>query len=642
MPQHQLKEFESKAEEAPIFYRTFHIDTRAIDEDKRTVPLSFSSEEPFERYFGVEILSHDPKDVDLSFLASGRAPLLKDHWMDEQIGVIESARIEGKKGRAVVRFSKRANAEDEFQDVKDGIRTCISVGYQIKEKTLIKEDPSGTKTYRVKWRPLEISTVSIPADEKVGVGRGNGKEHHFTTNIFTQRKGAEMPEEVRGGEVPKPDFDANAIEAARNDAARQAEDAFLKKMAKRDKEVREILSIGERLQFNDEARSFVKEGKSLDEFKNFVLDKMEKQNARPPEQAAGESEIGMSRNDREKYSFMRALRAVCLGPKDPRFLREAAFEFECSAAAAKRQGKEADGLIIPHDMLKHRYNSQLYRRTLTAGTATDGAELVADNLLAGSFIDVLRNLSISMQLGAITLDGLVGDVLIPRKTSGAAAGWISTEGGNAANSEAQFDQVSLKPKTGGVYTDLSRQLLMQSTPAAEGLIRDDLAKALTLLIDKAAFYGTGSNGQPKGISQQTGINEPTAFSAAVPTWAEVVALESAVAVDNALLGTLGYAIDPAMRGSLKTTEKASGTAKFIMEENNRLNGYNCAVSSQITSGDVFFGNFADLLIAFWGGLDVLVDPYTNSLSGTVRIVAHQSCDVAVRHPVSFAFNNDDA
>ena len=117
-------------------------------------------------------------------------------------------------------------------------------------------------------------------------------------------------------------------------------------------------------------------------------------------------------------------------------------------------------------------------------------------------------------------------------------------------------------------------------------------------------------------------------------------MESAVAVDNALMGQLGYIIEPSMRGSLKTTEKASGTAVFIYGPGETLNGYNCGVSSQITSGDVFFGNLNDLIVAFWGGLDVLVDPYTNSLSGTIRIVVHESVDVAVRHPVSFALNND--
>lgn len=634
--------FKSETVKTPIFYRTFDIDQRKIDEEKRTVPVAFSSEEPYERYFGIEILSHDQAHVDMSFLSSGNAPLLKDHWRDEQTGIVESAKIDDdRKGRAIVRFSKSQKGQEEFQDVVDGIRKNISVGYQILEKTLIKEE-DGLKTYLVtKWKPLEISTVSIPADEKVGIGRGDDKDKEFDTLILTRTTGGQkMPEQATLKPANTPDFDAEAIrKAALDEGRKQAEKEFIERESKKNADVREIVAIGERLQLKEQALAHIREGKSLDEFKNFVMDEMEKRNAQPPQQDA--AEIGMSKKDREKYSFIRAIRAVCLGAKDPKFIRDAAFEFDCADAARTVQGKEPGGLIIPHDMLGHRYGSQLLTRTLTAGTATDGAELVADNLLAGSFIDVLRNLTIAMSMGAVTMNGLVGDVLIPRKTSGASGGWISSEGGDASNSEAQFDQVALTPKTAGVYSDLSRQLLMQSTPAAEGLIRDDLAKAMAILIDLAVFYGSGSSGQPTGIANTTGINAPTSFAAAVPTWAEVVAMESAVAVDNALMGTLGYAIEPAMRGSLKTTEKATNTAVFIMgEQGNTLNGYRCAASSQITSGDVFFGNFADAIIGFWGGLDLLVDPYTNSLSGTVRLVAHQSCDVAVRHPVSFAYNND--
>ena len=638
-----------------MLYRTFGLKKRDIDEEKRTVPLAFSSEEPFERWFGMEILSHDSAHVRMDRL-NNKAPLLKDHWRDEQIGVVESAWIDkDKKGRAVVRFSKSQKGEEEFQDVLDGIRTKVSVGYIIHEKTLISEK-EGMETYLVNdWEPMEISLVSIPADEKVGVGREAGKR---TQTITIIRKEGSMPEEntPESGKKETPVFTPDDIRKANEDGKFKAEKAFKERMAQRDADTNEIISLGERFQMKDEALKAIREGVSLDDFRNQVMDAVERRNAKPPAQKP--NDIGMSEREKNQYSFIRALRAACFGGKYPQYIKEAGLEIEAGEAARKLQPNGvAKGLVIPHDMLGHRYDSEspmiramahmaqsvAMMRTLTAGTATDGAELVADNLLAGSFIDVLRNLAIVMSLGARTMTGLVGDVLIPRKTSGASAGWISTEGGDAANSEAQFDQVSMSPKTGGVYTDLSRQLLMQSTPSAEALIRDDLAQAMILLIDLAGLYGTGSSGQPTGIANTTGINAPTSFAGAVPTWAEVVAMESAVAVDNALQGTLGYAIEPAMRGSLKTTEKATNTAQFIMtEKGNTLNGYNCGVSSQVTSGDVFFGNWADLIIGFWGGLDVLVDPYTGSLSGTVRLVAHQSMDLAVRHPVSFAHNNDGA
>jgi hypothetical protein len=119
----------------------------------------------------------------------------------------------------------------------------------------------------------------------------------------------------------------------------------------------------------------------------------------------------------------------------------------------------------------------------------------------------------------------------------------------------------------------------------------------------------------------------------------VVALESDVATANALLGTPVYLMNAAMRGNLKTTKKDAGSGIFIME-NGEVNGYRGVLSNQVASGDLWFGNFADLIIGYFSGLDLMVDPYTHSTSGTVRVVAMQDCDIAIRHPESFSRGND--
>ena len=155
------------------------------------------------------------------------------------------------------------------------------------------------------------------------------------------------------------------------------------------------------------------------------------------------------------------------------------------------------------------------------------------------------------------------------------------------------------------------------------------------------MYGTASNGQPSVASKtRPALTLRPILRRAVPVWSEVVAMESAIAVDNALQGLCGYVIEPAMAGSLKISEKVSNTAKFIYDGGKTLNGHKIGITSQVTAGDMFFGNWSDLIVGFWGGLEILSDPYTNSLSGTVRLIAHQSIDVCVRHPVSFAYNND--
>jgi HK97 family phage major capsid protein len=267
--------------------------------------------------------------------------------------------------------------------------------------------------------------------------------------------------------------------------------------------------------------------------------------------------------------------------------------------------------------------------------------VIAQDFRGGDFIDVLRNASSVMQAGATMLNGLKGNVAIPKKTAGASAGWISTEGGAASESEPTFGQVTMTPKTLGAFTDITRLMMMQSSPDIEALVRDDLSRAIALAIDLGGLAGSGSSGQPTGIKNVSGVNKPTSFAAATPTFAEVVALETAVAEDNALLGNLAYILPASMYGALKTTAKASGQGLFVVEQpGNTINGYRAIVSNQVTSGDLFFGNFADLLIGMYGGLDILVDPYTASSSGTVRIRALQTVDVAVRHAVSFAYNND--
>ena len=641
-----------------ILTRSLTIRKEQIDTETRTVELSFSSEEPYERWFGVEILDHSKSSVKLDRLKNA-APLLLNHWTDDQIGVIEKAWIKDRKGFAVVRFGKSDRASEVFNDVVDGIRKNVSVGYLVNRMQLEESGEDTPDVYRVtEWTPMEVSIVPIPADNSVGVGRATSvRAQMYVEDMINQLTQPDPETIAKGGTTmteknkttqtqPEPVIEVKHVPDEEH-SKKMAADAVEKERNR----IADITALGKRFNKSDLADQAIADGTSLDAFRGVLLDNVGDMDNKPI--TVEDPAIGMGKNDIKNYSFFRMLRAQAF-PQNKDFQREAGFELEVSATCAEKFKQAPKGLFMPFDV----YNSRevpflgpeshlarmlvrgLMQRDLTAGTATDGAELVATNLLAGSFIDVLRNLTIVMDLGARVLPGLVGDVAIPRKTSGASAGWIATETTDVAESDAQFDQVTLTPNTLGAFTDISRQLLLQSTPAVEGLIRDDLAQAVAIGIDAAALYGTGATGQPQGISTATGVNTPAAFAAAVPTWAEVVAMESAVAVDNALFGSLGYAIEPAMRGSLKTSDKGTDTGKFIMESQNELNGYRCAVSSQITSGDVFFGNWADLLIGFWGALDVLADPYSGAKSGLLTIVVHQSCDVGIRHGVSFAFNND--
>lgn len=580
-----------------VLHRAMAVEMSPINEEKRTVQIAISSEEPVERSFGMEVLEHSAEAMDLSFLASGRAPLLLDHDPEKQIGVIESVELDSnsRRLRAKVRFGKGALANEAFSDVADGIRANISVGYSISK---LERDPKRANTYLAKkWRPVEASLVSIPADVTVGVGRSGESS---TQNITV----------ISNGEKTMSELDIAAVEAQAKQAAQR--------------NAAQIVELGARHNKSDLAHKAISEGRSIEEFRGELLEVIGSRKALENQDA------GMSKKEIKRFSIMRAVNALA-NPTDRRAQEAAAFEFECSRAAAEAYGRTAQGILLPAEVLRN------WKRDLNS---SDESALFSDDFRGGDFIDVLRNSSSVMQAGARMLTGLSGDVKIPRKTAGAAAAWISTEGGAASESEMTVGSVSLQPRTLGAYTDVTRQLLIQSSLDVESLIRDDLAQALAIAIDKAGLEGTGASGQPTGILNTSGVNTVAAFAAANPTFAEVVGLETAVAEDNALLGSLSYIMPASMYGALKTVEKASNTAQFVVEPGGTMNGYRAIVSNQATAGNLYFGNFNDLLIGMFGGLDIVVDPYTNSTSGTIRVVALQSVDAAVRRAVSFAYGND--
>jgi len=228
---------------------------------------------------------------------------------------------------------------------------------------------------------------------------------------------------------------------------------------------------------------------------------------------------------------------------------------------------------------------------------------------------------------------------LARRGAGTAF-WLATDETDITESTQTLDQVTLVPRNVGAFSVYTRQLLMQSSIAIEALVRSDIATVLAIAIDLAGLYGSGAAGQPTGVANTAGIGAPGAFAAAVPTFAEVISLETVVAQANALTASLAYAVDTGMRGSLKSAEKFATTGLTIWEPGNTLNGHRTEVSNQVTDGDVFFGNWADLLQGVWGGLDVLIDPYTLSARGNTRVIAFWTTDFAVRHPESFSFEND--
>jgi HK97 family phage major capsid protein/HK97 family phage prohead protease len=597
------------------------LDVKA-DVENQTLEFSFSSEVPYLRWYGYEIISHKDGDMDLTRLNSG-APLLFNHDWDKQVGVVEKAWIgPDKRGYVKVKFSKSEFAQEKFQDIQDGILKGVSFGYIVDDLVLTKESKEEQNEYTAKTTPFEITVCTVPADITVGIGRAaeDGEESiEVVLPSEEENKPQNQPVSNPSSEEEEAKAKTLAAEAAQKERIRMDNLDAVK--AERDRAAA-IRALGDRFKMRELADQLINGGTELSEARGAFLEKM---GVKQTPVTGNEAAVGMSEKDMGNYSFARVLNALA-NPNDKKAWEAAKFEIELSQAAAEKGGKAAKGIIVPVDMLRH-------KRDLSVGTATAGGHTVASDLLAGSFIDLLRKKSVVQRAGAQVLNGLVGNIAIPRQTGAATAYWVG-EAAAITESQQAFDQVPMSPKSVGAFTDFSRKLLLQSSVDVENMIRNDLAQVLALEIDRAALYGSGSSNQPTGLKSITGVNTVDLAAYATPTWAEIVGMESQIAADNADVGTMKYLVNAIGRGNCKTTPKTSGQPIFLME-NGEMNGYGVEVSNQVAAGDIWFGNFADLILGFWSGLDLLVDPYTMSTSGSVRVVAQQDVDIAARHGESF-------
>ena len=600
------------------YQRTEATQFRAVEE--RVMEFPFSSEYPVERYFGKEVLSHEMNAAILDRLNDG-APLLFNHDPDRVLGVVERAWVDGKKkrGYAKVRFSRSKAAQEILDDVCDGILRGVSFGYQIDD--MEERDGSMVAT---RWSPYEISVVSIPADPTVGVGRSLIPEETMQpeeTKIeaeVTESPVDEVRSQAASAASPEPEVQMENntpdVEVIRSKAV-QAERS----------RIAAISALGDKHQMQDLARELIDGGRTIDEARAAVLDKLGQATVEQPIQSQDmtQNDLGLNNKEVKRFSFIKALNYLA-NPGDAAARRDAEFEIEVGRAAATKYERSSNGIVVPNEVL---------RRDLLVDIPTAGGNLVADELLSGSFIDLLRNRLAFAQAGVSILTGLQGNISIPRQTSAATAYWV---GENVAPTESQqaIDQVNMTPKTVAAFVDYSRRLLLQSSIDVEGMIRNDLARVIALEIDRAAIYGTGSSNQPLGLVNTTGIGTETLTNAG--TFAELIAMETDVASANADVGSMRYIMNAAARGALKSTSKA-GTEAIFVWENNEVNGYPVIVSNQLQANDALFGDFSSMVMGMWSGLDLMVDPYAGATAGTVRVIAHQDLDVAVKQPASFCF-----
>ena len=619
----QRDQQESDNDEAIRFYaeenlqRAFHFDKSKIDEDNRTIMIGVSSEEPVERRFGMEVLGHNEDEIDMSFMQQGRSPLLLDHDHTKQIGVVEEFGIdkENKRTVAKVRFSKNKMADEVYRDVLDGIRQNISVGYQVNSMEKEEEERDGVPIYRVNsWKALEVSAVSIPADMSNQIGFARSKEAQkieINPNSIEERKMENKVEETKTPEV-------NLDEMKRDFA----------------KEAKAIIDLGVQHNKRDLANEAIANGATLAQFRGTLLETIA--NDKPLDLA---SNVDMNETEQRSYSLLKAVSEAAQG-------KLSGLEKEVSDEIAAKTGKEARGFYMPTNIN--------FRANQVVGTNNVGGFLKPTDHLGNEFIEALKARLVVGQAGARVLEGLKGDVAIPKMSAETSNVSFVAEDSAPSEGNATFAQVTMSPKTLACQLDISRKLQLQSDPSIEAVLRQDVINSFARKIDEVAIEGGGSN-EPSGIiASSTGNVVAIGTNGGAITYAKAVDMVEAVEVDNAILNdaSVKWLGNPKVTANLRTISKqASGVeGNFILGEDNRILGYDylssTLVPSDLSKGTgsnlsaLIFGDFSQLMLGFYSGVDVIVDPYTGSNAGTLRLAFFQDFDVALRHDDSFSVIKD--
>ena len=595
-----------------------------IDEDKRTVRIALSSEEPVERSFGIEILDHSRESVDMEWAKSGNMPVLLDHDSRSLVGIVESFELDSATNRTLahIRFGRSELAQEAWQDVLDGIRKSVSVGYKI--NSMVRDEEAKDATFRASWTPMEASLVSLPADTNPMIGVARSKDTAevnapVINNNIT--KDIKMTEEIKS-EVNLDEVRSEATVVARSAVA---------------KEAKEILALATKHHKRDLADASIGEGHTLEQFRGILLNNISDDT--PLETPV--AEVGLNAKQRGQYSFLNAIRAASTGDWS-----KAGLEREISDEIASRSGKEARGFYLPMDI-------GWGQRDQTVGTNSQGGFLKGTEHLANEFIGEVYAAATVTQLGAKVMTGLQGDIAIPKLSASVTNTAFVAEGSAPSEGAAVFAQVTMAPKTLATYVDYTRKLALQSDPSIEAVLRNDVVQTMAAKIDQVAINGGGSN-EPSGILTESDANVVAiGTNGGALTYAKVVDMQAAIAADNALTGTLNFLTTPGVQGSMRQIPRqGSGVeGNFILNDSNSVMGHNVTASTNVpstltkgtTSGSchaLLLGDFGQVMLGFWSGVDVVVDSSTLSTSGGTRIAFFQDLDVAVRIPNAFAVIKD--
>lgn len=608
-----------------------------------------------------EILDHGKDSIDLAWFATGQAPFLLDHDKTKQIGALSNPRIEDRKLKVDVRFASTPLAAEIRSMVDEGIRTSVSAGWLPMKSKMVEANKEKGDLWRVlRWRPMEASSVSIPANPTVGFGRADVGEPGFSVEVVED----EPPPAKKGaGSMKKVRNEVGAIVEVPDDDPREAlSEAQLVQHSHA-----EIVRLCEAHGVSGLTADFIGRGLSPEAVALEILNRR-RSSAGPALRTAGSGPdplAALGGKERRRYSYARALSmAIARASHGAEFdglegeVHEELARAQAGLAKHQKFERPGPGILLPMDLRSDEQRLADFeiearnRATLSGIAATKGTELIFER--PGELIELLRNQSAAVLLGAQTLTGLSGPIAFPKQTGAMTMFWVGElPAANVTASDVALGLVTLTPRTLQGTTAYSRQLLMQASIDVEAMVRRELATTHALAIDRAVIHGLGANGQPLGIYNAPDVTS-VAMGGAVD-FTELTQMIGKVADANAAAGNLGWVTTPLMAAkwlaTLDFSAAAAGQAIWqgTIETGGtgRVAGYRAFSTNQVsktmsgsadTGGSehgILFGNWSDIIIGFFGALEVIVDPYALKKQGIVEVTSYQMNDTIVRHGQSF-------
>jgi HK97 family phage major capsid protein/HK97 family phage prohead protease len=602
--------------------RAFDAPTIEVRKDANLTRLSFSasSEQPVDRWFGSEVLRHTPEAVRLGRAQSGAMPLLFNHNPDAPIGMIDGAKVENARLMVDAHLFDTERAQEVGAMIAGGMRN-ISIGYRL--HTVDENAKTNTFT-ATDWEPYEVSVAPVPADASIGIGRSNAMQE-FEVSMTRASEPAAPAAEPKGNNMSE----ATAATAGALPAqpAQGMDGATTEKLR-----INTILALSRQnyggfKPSQEDADRWINEGKTPDEVSQAILEQIAVRTKANPQSKA---EIGMSPKEVRQYSLMRALRAAAENN-----WKDAGFELEANRAICTKLNRipEQNSFLIPFEVLQRpTVQQQNAQRDISVAAGGGGYLVETTNM---GFIDMLRNRSVAFRMGVQRLTGLVGNVNIPKQSAAATAYWLTSETNAITESAQTFIQIPLSPKTAGAYTEISRLLLLQSSPDAETIVTRDLSTVVALAVDLGVIAGTGT-AQPQGIIGTSGVGTVTGTSF---DYADILEFQTDVASANVVPVSGGYVATPTVAGlaMARFINTTVGTALWTGGLwDGQMAGYPAMSSMQVPTGDMLFGDWSTVVVAEWGVLEIAVNPVANFAAGIIGIRAMYTMDVGVRHPAAFS------